>query len=153
MTSFDEVSIAITPGLVEVADYIPARTVATGVGEQNPVNTFTSDTTPNSAQAARIAESAARYVASRVGTIDKALYDMARSVAAMRAAGLIELAYPIRDGDINTAQQLLAESASGVAAVLTADITTLDTSGGSDAAQLPRWSFPVVDHCYGHPLI
>lgn len=130
------------PSLPEVADYIPTRTVPTGVGEQQPVGTFNQNTTPNDASAARIAAAATAYVAAKTGTVADTLTDMARAVAATRAAGLIELAYPERDADVNTATQLLETSETALTALVEANTAAGGGAPGSASQLLSLHNFP-----------
>ncbi|MGH3656778.1 MAG: hypothetical protein ACRDUA_08955 [Micromonosporaceae bacterium] len=130
------------PGLPEVADYIPSRTVAQGVGTQTPADTFTTDTTPTDVQASRVTAAATSYVAAKVGTLHDTLTDMARSVAAMRAAGLIELSYPERDDDVNVAEQLLAAAREALEVLVEANNETGGGSPSDPSNLLPVWTFP-----------
>lgn len=143
--------VPYVPALVEVADYIPARTVVDGVGSQDPVGTFTSQTTPTDEQVQRIARAAAAYVAARVGTVDPALLDMARAVGAIRAAGMVELAYPIRNDDIDTASRLLEQAGQALDALDSANSTAVDNPapGGGPRGGFPPasgWPDPALPH-------
>lgn len=99
------------PDLPGVADYIPARTVvAAAAGYGNPLNTFDETTHPTGDQVLRLIVEAGAWVALRAGTVDTTLYPAAASVAAMRTAAMVELAYPDRDRDLTVATTLLTQA-------------------------------------------
>lgn len=99
------------PSITDVADYVPARTLAVDTpGTETYLGTFTADTTPTGAQVERLAATAASYVSARAGTVAASLYQLASAAAAARAAALVELAYPQRDDDLNTAEALTAQA-------------------------------------------
>lgn len=128
------------PDLTTVATYIAQRTVTvTAPGVETPVGTFTHDTTPTADQAATLVDAAVRHVATRVGaTIAPALYEQARDAAAMRAAGLIELSYPIRDADLNTGDRWLKLADGALDTLIAAN----PDPTGSPGALVPVYSFP-----------
>lgn len=131
------------PALADVADYIPTRTIpTTGVGEQAPVGTFNETTTPNEAQAQGIVDRAVANVKARTGTVAPSLFDAAKEAAALRAAGLIELSYPDRDADVNTATALLNQSHEALDDLVSANIDAGGGTAGAGAQLLPLGSFP-----------
>lgn len=99
------------PDLDEVADYVTSRTVDMDApGSDSPIGTFTSDTYPNNEQVDRLIASACSWVVNVTGLVGTALEGSAKDVAAMRAAALVELSYPIRDNDIDVATTMLAQA-------------------------------------------
>lgn len=130
-----------SPSPTEVADYVPGRTRQTiPAGTDTLVGTFTTATTPTGEQVARLIAGAVAYVAGRVGTVDAGLYSLALATAAQRAAAYVELAYPERDANLNTAEQLLALSDATLTSLAAANQATTGAAVGSTA--LPMWAFP-----------
>lgn len=128
------------PDLATVATYISERTVTvTAPGVQEPVGTFTADTTPTAEQALVLIEQATRYVITKVGTVAVTLYEPARDAAAMRAAGLIELAYPSRDADLNVGDRWLKLADDAITGLRTANS---NPGAATPDALLPVYSFP-----------
>lgn len=130
------------PTLAQVASYVPERTVTvTAPGVEGTVDTFTDDTTPTGAQVGQYILDAVRHVQMKVGTvIDSSLYDDATAAAAMRAAGLVELAYPVRQSDLNVGRDWikLADDAIGDLQKANAD----PTAASRPEQLLPVYSFP-----------
>jgi hypothetical protein len=139
------------PTLDQVASYIPERTLATTVpGVEEALNTFTADTTPTDAQANDFISVAIRYVQMKVGaTIDPTLYTDAAAAAAMRAAGLIELAYPTRDGDLNVGDRWLKLADDAIADLRTVNS---DPTASTPDALVPVYSFPAAPTYADIPL-
>jgi hypothetical protein len=79
-------------------------------------------------------------VALQTGTLTAAMYPDASAVAAVRAAGMIELSFPVRDADINTGQALLAQAD----AMLTRLVDANEAASPGTAAPgiLSAWAFP-----------
>lgn len=128
------------PDLVTVATYISERTVTvTAPGVEEPVGTFTADTTPTAEQALVLIDQATRHVTMKNGTVAAAYYPQARDAAAMRAAGLIELAYPVRQADINTGRDWLRLADEAIK-----DLVTANSNPGATnpSALIPVYSFP-----------
>jgi hypothetical protein len=132
------------PTIDQVADYVTSRTVTTTPGDDEPSGTFSADTYPTGDQVDRLIEAACNWVLSVTGPIAAALNDNAADVAALRAAGMVELSYPVRDGDINTAELLLAQALLGRTDLVKANTaaTGVDPGGGLASTLLPQWSFP-----------
>lgn len=103
------------PTLDGVADYVTSRTVDTITpGSDTPTGTFSEVTYPTGTQVQRLIDAACAWVLAATGPIAADLEEGARGVAAMRAAGMVELTYPIRDNEIEqVAQVLLAEALAG----------------------------------------
>lgn len=103
------------PNLRDVAAYVPTRTVPVDTpGSMTPLGTFDATTVPNDEAVDRLGKAAAAWVSARVGVVDPSLYDMAQSVAAVRAAGFVELAYPVRDAAVNVYDALFAQAAASL---------------------------------------
>lgn len=130
------------PTLEHVADYITSRTVdAVTPGSDTPTGTFSATTYPTDAQVNRLIEAACAWVTSVTGAVVTDLEDAARSVAAMRAAGLVELSYPLRNDEIDeVAQALLSQAQVGRDELVAANLA----AGGAVVGQTatPRGSFP-----------
>lgn len=124
----------------QVAKYIAERTLPADQSTDVPLNDFTDGTNPTAAQADEHIAAAVAWVASRVGTLGVSLYDDAAEVAAVRAAGMIELAYPVRNSDIDTATALLAQADKGRDDLIFAN----EAAAGGDPPDglLPVWAFP-----------
>lgn len=130
------------PSLRSVADYVPSRTVPVDSPISTPQMTFNTSTIPSGEQAHRQILSAVRWVISRVGTVDTTLYAHAHDVASLRAAGLIELSYPERDGDVNTATALLAQAELALKDLVTANVSVTGVSNDPSTDLLPQYAFP-----------
>jgi hypothetical protein len=128
------------PGRKQVAKYVPERTLAADQLSDTPLNDFTDATTPTATQADDHIDGAVSWVALRVGTLDPSLYVDAAEVAAIRAAGLIELSFPVRDGDINTGQALLAQADAMVERLVVANEGA--SPGTSAPGLLSVWIMP-----------
>lgn len=133
-----------TPTLEQVADHIPTRTRdASTPGSDTLLGTFTAQTTPTSEQAIRQIKAAVNEVLSQVGgtvpTTPAYLQLMASQAASLRAAADIELAYPDRQADISTAQQLDQRAKDALAALKEA---INDVGSGTEGSLLPQYAFP-----------
>lgn len=127
------------PALTDVAAHIPTRTLpADQPGVDTPTGTFSASTTPNDIQAQVLITFATEYVANKVGIVQAATLNLAKAAAAARAAALIELAYPIRDNDKNTADALTALADTMLETLLAANT---DAGGVPAGTNLPQWSF------------
>lgn len=133
---------AWAPSLPQVATYVPERTVTlTTPGEESALNTFSDDTTPTSAQVTDFITAAVRHVQMKVGaSIDATLYDAATAAAAMRTAGLVELSYPVRDGDLNVGDRWIKLADDAIEQIRTANADP--TAGTRPDPLLPVYSFP-----------
>lgn len=136
-----------TPSLEQVADHIPTRTRdAAQPGSDTLLNTFTSTTTPTDEQARRRITAAVVEVLGAVASINATipttptyLPALASEAAALRAAAMIELAYPDRDADVEVSTQLDQRATATLQRLLDA-LTNQDT--GSEGNLLPQYAFP-----------
>lgn len=104
-------AIAWAPDLEDVADYVTSRTVDSSTpGSDEPLGTFSPDTYPTDIQVGRLIAGATQWVVNVTGDIVESLRDTAKDVAAMRAAALVEISYPVRDDDIEVANTLLEQA-------------------------------------------
>lgn len=142
---------AWTPTLEEVADYCTARTlVAQPSGSNLEVFAFSSVTRPTAQQVARLIEDAVGAILVRTGTLDATLYSQANTVAAIMAAGYVEMRTPerqsaTRENAITTGEFLL-KRADALLDQLVARNTVLTGVDADDEdavfAVAPVWSFP-----------
>lgn len=135
------------PDLPRVADYIPQRTLVGAVdGYGSPADSFTPDTHPTDAQVTRLIAEACTWVTTRTGTIDASLVDSATSCAALRTAGMVELAYPDTSRDAGVATELLRQADAMRTDLAKAnEAITGDDPEDPAAHLLPLWSFPAAD--------
>ena len=132
-----------SPALTDVGDYVTARTLDMATpGSDTPTGTFTASTYPTGDQVGRLVDAASAWLAATVGTVVEGLYPMATAVAAMRAAGLVELSYPLRDADVNTAAALLAQADAGLLKLKDANQYVTGVEATAASALLPVWSAP-----------
>lgn len=124
----------------QVAKYVAERTIPSDQSTDAPLNDFTDATNPTAPQADEHIAAAVAWVTARTGSVVAALYGSATEVAAVRAAGMIELSFPVRDADINTAAALLAQADRWLTALADAN----ENAGGSTdhTGVLAQWSFP-----------
>ncbi len=138
---------AWAPSLVQVASYIPARTAAVATISDTLAGTFSAQTRPTDTQVTSLISDACAWVLLRTGVIittgpsAEPLARMATATAAVRTAGMVELSYPIRAADINTADKLLAQADSMLAELVTAN-TVAGAIDAGPAVLLPTGSFP-----------
>lgn len=128
------------PGRKQVAKYVPERTLAADQLTDVPAGDFTEATVPTATQADDHIEAAVSWVALRTGTLDPSVYVDAAEVAAIRAAGMIELSYVIRDGDVNTGQALLAQADAMIERLVLANEAA--NPGTSAPGLLAQWFMP-----------
>lgn len=128
------------PGRRQVAKYVAERTVPADQSTDAPLNDFTDVTNPTAVQADEHVAAAVAWVTARTGVVVAALYGSATEAAAVRAAGMIELSFPVRNADINTATALLEQADRWLTALAEANE---NAGGGTDhTGVLARWSFP-----------
>jgi hypothetical protein len=136
-----------TPTRERVAAYVPARTVEIASLSDAITGTFSDDTRPTGDQVDELIQDAVSWVLGTTGFIvtdgDLAtvLADMATATAAIRAAGMVELAYPERDADLNTADLLLTQ-ADAMLLKLDAANRAQGATDPDQPAHLPLWAFP-----------
>jgi hypothetical protein len=131
-----------TPTRERVAAYIPERTVEINrLSDGQPVLTFTSDTRPSGLQVDRQIEDAVGWVTTTCGDLHESLFETARGLAALRAAGMAEISWPVRDGDINAGQALLTQADNGLKALKERNeaLTGVDPD---NPHLMPVYSFP-----------
>ena len=134
-----------TPELDAVADWIPARTLASinTPGVEDYLGTFTDTTTPTDEQASRHIIAAVAYVRSKVGAvIAPDLYDDARAAAACVAAAYVELSYPDRQPDLSTYDRLWAQAEILVSALADSNTAATGTGNSLEQSLLPVYSYP-----------
>lgn len=137
-------AVVTAPTLEQVADYIQDRTLAvSSPGTETYLGTFTADTTPTDLQAGRLIGEAVSHVQTRLGhLIDTTLASQATSIAAVRAAALIELAYPQRAGDLSTYDRLIAMSDAALLALQDLNTSLVGAATSSAQTLLPQFAFP-----------
>jgi len=137
------------PTLEQVAGYVTSRTIdLTTPGSDTPLGTFTANTWPTDVQVNSLIEVACRWVTTRTGPIDDTLADHAGDVAALRAAGMVELSYPVRNADVDTATLLLGQAEKAKADLVAAMQTVTGVDPTPVGSALPAFSFP-DPHWYG----
>lgn len=135
------------PTLVQVAGYIPARTVAVATVSDGLLGTFGATTRPTGTQVTQLITDACAWVLLRTGTIvttgplADALATFATATAAVRTAGMVELSYPIRNAEVNTADQLLKQADAMLTELVTANASA-GAADGSPPTLLPTGAFP-----------
>ncbi len=132
------------PTRERVATYIPERTVEIDrLSDGRPVCDFTRDTRPSDRQINMQIEDAVGWIVMTCGDIDATLHEAARGLCALRAAGMAELSWPVRDGDINAGQALLTQADNALKALKTRnDLLTTAPVDPDQSALLPVYSFP-----------
>ncbi len=132
------------PSLERVAAYIPERTVPVDALPPGvPILTFTSQTRPTSAQVTMQIADACYWVLSTTGALHADLAGDGTGIAAVRAAGMAEISWPVRDGDINAGQALLTQADNALKALKTRnDLLTTAPVDPDASALLPVYSFP-----------
>lgn len=132
------------PLLEQVADHIPTRTRdATAPSDDTLLGTFNASTTPTGEQANRLINAAVAEVLAAIGGTLPAtpvfLTGFATEVAALRAAALIELAYPDRQADVSVYEQLNARADAALQRLVDA---VNDAGSGPEGSLLPQWAMP-----------
>lgn len=138
------------PSTAQVADYVTARTLdLSNPGSDTPVGDFTANTYPTATQVGRLIDGATAWVRAALSAplvvTDATLTPIATTAAAIRAAGMVELSYPERDGDLNTAKLLLEQAQLMLETLSERNNTALVVSGAAvvDASKLaPQYSMP-----------
>jgi hypothetical protein len=135
--------------LEQVAAYVTSRTVdLTTPGQDTPTGTFTDNTWPTAAQVGNLIDVACRWVTTRTGPIAATLTDQAADVVALRTAGMVELSYPVRNADVDTATLLLAQADKARTDLVAAMQNTTGVNPTPAGSALPVFSFP-DPHWYG----
>jgi hypothetical protein len=131
------------PGPDQVAAYVTSRTVdLEGTpGTDTPTGAFTTTTTPTAGQVDRVIEDACSWVTMVTGPIDATLQDAAAGVAALRAAGIVEMSYPERNADVDqSVNALLLQAKFARDELAAANRATGATSPNMSAT--PQYAFP-----------
>jgi hypothetical protein len=137
------------PTLEQVAGYVTSRTVDLAVpGSDTPLGTFTGNTWPTDTQVRGLIDIACRWVTTRTGPVDSTLVDNAADVAALRAAGMVEASYPVRAGNVDTANLLLKQADTAKADLVAAMQNITGVNPTPVGSALPQYSFP-DPHWYG----
>jgi len=127
------------PTVADVGNAIPTKTVNVNLpGEDEYLNTFTTDTRPTATQAQVLIHQAAESVALAVASIPAALNHIAKSAAVWRSAADIELTYPTRNADIDIYEQLNARANLEWDRLLAA----ASGQGTSTSVRVPQWTMP-----------
>lgn len=134
---------AWSPFLSDVADHVPWLTVDTTTpGSQFYLGTFTGWTAPTDEQAQRHVDRAAALTSVYVGTVPStsqvALYDLARTATALRAASTLARAFARKRDEIDVADALLAEA---LAATTVLEQATAAVGADPTNTQ-PQWYAP-----------
>lgn len=134
------------PELWNVAAYIPRRTLVGAIdGSGAPRRTFDGDTMPTAGEVQLLITGACAWVTLTTGTPDETLWPAALDCAAMRAAALVEQAYPENSDDVSTADALFKQAAEMRKDLAAANIALIgDDPGTSDDNLLPMFSFPAA---------
>ncbi len=133
------------PTLVQVASYVPSRTLAVDDTTGTPKGTFDPTTRPTDTQVDQIIADAVAWVALKTGNVDPSVAVVATATAAMRAAGLVEITWPERDADINTGQTLLDQADKMRTDLETVNAKLTGTDPGTGEV-MPMYSFPDPFH-------
>jgi hypothetical protein len=146
---------AWAPAVEDVARHIPTRTRDLSTpGSDRLLGTFTATTTPTKDQAQAVIDSAVAAVIGAVGALPSTgqqvelITAQARSAAEWRAAADIQLAYPLRDGDVAVYDQLNARAGAALDTLRTA----LATETEGPVALLPVWQAPDLAAWADNPL-
>ncbi len=134
------------PELWNVAAYVPRRTLVGAIdGSGAPRRTFDGDTQPTAGEVQLLITGACAWVTLTTGTPDTTLYPAALDCAAMRAAALVEQAYPENADDISTADSLFKQAAEMRKDLAAANIALVgDAPATVDDDLLPLFSFPAA---------
>lgn len=139
-----------TPTLVEVADYVPGRTIPINrQADGEPLGTFTTETRPTAESAQRRIADAVAWVLTRVPEPHVDLHAAANHAATLWAAGWVEMTSEPRKGveDRTYARELLewADKEREKLAARNESLTGTDPDDpDASAPLLPYWSFPAA---------
>jgi hypothetical protein len=134
-----------SPGLADVARHVPTRTRdSKSPGSDKLLGTFNANTTPTDGIVQQMIDDTVAGLEAQVGDLPYVTQqhpDVAvamRTYVEWRVAADIELAYPNRDADIQTAAALDARANKALAVVTAALVVTDEGSVAAD----PVWAFP-----------
>lgn len=133
------------PVLSEVARHIPTRTRDTkSPGSDKMLMTFNANTTPTDADVEQLIDDTVAGLQSVVGDVPGVIDTSSDLAVALKTfvewqvAADIELAYPNRDADLQTADRLTARAQAAFKNVQAA----LAAIGSGSVDVLPQWGFP-----------
>lgn len=134
------------PGVSDVAKHIPTRTRDTkSPGSDRMLNTFNANTTPNDSVVQQMIDDTVAALEAQFGDMPLVVQQHPDAAAVLkqyvewRVAADVELAYPNRDADIQTAGALDKRAQAALALVQAALVTA---NVGSEAVN-PAGNFPV----------
>jgi hypothetical protein len=134
------------PGVSDVARHVPTRTRDTkSPGSDKLLNTFNANTTPDDSTVQQMIDDTVAVLEAQFGDMPSVALQHPDAAVALReyvswrVAADIELAYPNRDADLNTADRLDARARAQLE-VITAVLTVADI--GAEAV-LPVGNFPM----------
>jgi len=138
---------AWAPGLTDVARHVPRRTRDTKTpGSDRLLMTFSSATTPSDANVQQMIDDTLSAIVAQLGELPAGaaespeVSDLARQAVEWQVAADIEIAYPNRDQDVQTAAALTARARLAFTALVAA--ISAAQGSGYDAAIFPQWGFP-----------
>lgn len=138
---------AWAPGLADVARHVPRRTRdVKSPGSDRLLMTFSAATTPDGDAVQQFIDDAVGSLLARTGPLPATaaqyqdVADLARTAVEWRVAADIELAYPVRDADVQVYAQL-NQRANDAFTALQAAITEAE-GPGYEAGSAPAGNFP-----------
>lgn len=133
------------PTREQVAAYVPKRThVGSTTGYGATMGTFTADTRPTAASVDSLISQAAQWIELSAGPITTvAVVDGARTAAAMRVAGWIEMQWGSTEDQAH-GKLLLAEAEKLRKDVAAGNIAETGDNPTAAPAIMPVWSFPAA---------
>lgn len=142
------------PSLVQVADYVPWRTLTRAESsildsEDTYQATFTATTRPDGSQVGRLITNAVARVLARVGTLADTLQGAATAAAAVLAAASVERGWPEDQDALARAEALEKQGELLLAELVAANTVETGNDYGLDIS--PVWSFPGADSRYDDP--
>jgi len=133
------------PTVTDVARHIPTRTRdAKSPGSDTLLGTFTVNTTPTDAQAQTVIDDAVAALTAEFGdlplhvTHSPGIQAAARTAVEWRSAADIEIAYPVRNADLNVYTLLSARADMARQTLRVA----LAAAGSGQVDLIPMWSMP-----------
>lgn len=133
------------PTREQVAAYVPKRThVGSTTGYGSTLNTFTDDTRPSKTAVDSLISQAAQWIELLAGPITTVtVVDGARTAAAMRVAGWIEMQWGTAEDQAH-GKLLLGEAEKLRKDVAAGNVAETGTDPVAAPAVLPVWSFPAA---------
>jgi hypothetical protein len=143
------------PATNAVASRTPNRAVKQTGSPTAPELDFTSETTPTLNQVTVLIGEACTWLLGRTGPLDSSLESRATDIAANRAAGLVQLAYPIADATYDYAGAPTGSAPGGgaadrwlkladdeIVALVSANEKITATPPPNGPGELSYWSYP-----------